>query len=342
MKKPLEEISRRKVLRSLSALALPVLTGCRRQASPTRLREVTVAYVPRITMSPLHLAEEEGFFRDAGLKIVFQTQRKSEHIVSLLAGGKADVGFAQVLPALINSISAGANIRVVAGRDVALSTACSSFGTLYGNRKAFPRGLSDLRELKGKRLAVSGRAHFLAFCLDAELASVGMSTADVHLLELEQTQAIPALISGKIDATEASFMEARRESLTAELVRGPSLADVLPGMQYNFTEFGPRLLDGDPKIGTAFLSAYFRGARAFAAGRVPQKFIQSLGLEIGLDPELALKGCRSGAVLDGKIDQASIQRVLDWSVKSGFCPNAPTVAAMIDRRFTDRTQKGGM
>jgi len=172
------------------------------------------------------------------------------------------------------------------------------------------------------------------------LASVGMSIADVHLLELEQTQAIPALISGKIDATEASFMEARRESLTAELVRGPSLAEVLPGMQYNFTEFGSRLLDGDSKIGTAFLSAYFRGARAFAAGRVPQKFIQSLGLEIGLDPQLALKGCRSGAVLDGRIDQASIQRVLDWSVKSGFCPEAPAVEAMIDTRFIDRIPKG--
>lgn len=335
MSKPMPKINRRKALRSLSALALPLLPGCRRQAAPTALREVTVAYAPRITMSPLHLAEEEGYFRDAGLKIVFQMERKNEHIVALMAGGKADVGFAQVLPALINSISSGARIRIVAGRDVAVSTTCSSFGTLYGNRKAFPHGLSDLRQLKGKQVAVSGRAHFLAFCLDAVMASAGMSIADVHLVEMEQAQSIPALIAGKIDATVASFMEARKESLTAELVRGPGLADVLPGMQYNFTEFGPRLIDGDPKVGTAFLAAYFRGARAFAAGHVPQKFVQSLGMEIGADPELVLKGCRSGAVLDGKIDQASVQRVLDWSVKNGFCPNAPTVAGMIDTRFAD-------
>ena len=287
-------------------------------------------------MSPLHLAEEEGFFHDAGLKIVFQVERKNEHIVSLMAGGNADVGFVQVLPALINSISSGARIRIVAGRDIAAGSTCSSFGTLYGNRKAFPHGLSDLHELIGKRVAVSGRAHFLAFCLDAAMASAGLSIADVHLLELEQTQAIPALISGKIDATEASFMEARKESLTDQLVRGPGLADVLPGMQYNFVAFGPRLLDGDPKIGAAFLRAYFRGARAFAAGGVPQKFIQSLGLEIGIDPELVLKGCRSGAVLDGRIDQASVQRVLVWSVKNGFSPNAPTVTAMLDTRFTEK------
>jgi ABC-type nitrate/sulfonate/bicarbonate transport system substrate-binding protein len=335
VKKPMPQISRRKALQSLSTLALPLLAACRRRTSTGALREVIVAYVPRITMSPLHVAEEEGFFREAGLRIVFQMERKNEHIVSLLADGKADVGFAQVLPALINSIASGAHVRIVAGRDVAVSTSCSSFGSLYGNRKAFPHGLSDLHALKGKRVAVSGRAHFLAFCLDAALSSAGLSLADVHLLEMEQTLAIPALMAGQIDATEASFMEARQESLTADLVRGPSLADVLPGMQYNFTEFGPRFVDGDPRIGTAFLSAYFRGARAFAAGRVPQKFIRSLGLEIGVDPDLVLKGCRSGAVLDGRIDVASIQRVLDWSVKSGFCPNAPTAAAMIDTRFAD-------
>jgi len=323
--------TRRQALRSLPLLALPLVAGCHRRASA--LKEVTVAYVPRITVAPLHLAEEEGFFHEAGLKIVFQAQRKNEHIVSLLAGGKADVGFAQVLPALINAISSGARIRIVAGRDAATGTTCSSFGTLYGNRKAFPNGLSDLRLLKGKRVAVSGRAHFLAFCLDAALATVGMTTADVHLVELEQTVAIPALISGQIDATEASFLEARQDSLSADLVRGPSLADVLPGMQYNFTEFGPGLLDGDPRTGTAFLTAYFRGARAFAAGRIPHKFIQSLGVQIGVDPELVLKGCRSNAILNGSIDQPSIQRVLDWSVKNGFCKNAPAAPAMIDTRF---------
>jgi hypothetical protein len=292
-----------------------------------------VAYVPRITVAALHVAEEEGFFRDAGLKITFQVQRKNEHIVSLMAGGGADVGFAQVLPALINAISAGARIRIVAGRDVASNSACSSFGTLYGTRKAFPNGLSDLRALKGKRVSTTGRTHFLTFCLEAELASVGLTTADLHLVELEQVQAIPALIAGQIDATEASFLEARTDGLTADLVRGPSLADVFPGMQYNFIDFGAGLLDGDPRTGTAFLSAYFRGARAFAAGKIPRKFIESLGLQLGLDQELVLKGCRSSSVLDGAIDQPSIQRVLNWSVKDGFCPNPPAVSAMIDARF---------
>jgi hypothetical protein len=160
-----------------------------------------------------------------------------------------------------------------------------------------------------------------------------MSLADVHVVEMEQAQSIPALIAGQIDATEASFMDARQESLTAELVHGPGLADTFPGMQYNFIDFGTKLLDGDPQTGTAFLSAYFRGARAFAAGKIPQKFIQSLGLEIGVDPELVLKGCRSGLVVDGSIDLPSIQRVLNWSVKSGFSPNPPAASAMTDTRF---------
>ena len=56
---------------------------------------------------------------------------------------------------------------------------------------------------------------------------------------------------------------------------------------------------------------------------------------------MVLKGCRSGAVLDGRIDRASVQRVLDWSVKNNFSPNAPTVEAMLDTRFAEK-QKGAV
>jgi ABC-type nitrate/sulfonate/bicarbonate transport system substrate-binding protein len=331
--------SRRHVLRAASAFALPLLDACRRPASPAPLRELQIAFVPRITVAGIYLAEEEGFFRDAGLSVMKLTQRKNEYVVPLLTDSKIDVGFVQVNPALVNAIASGARIRIVAGRDVASRT-CGSVGTLYGTRKNFPNGLGDLRMLKGKRVAISRTTNLEAFSLDADLASVGMSLADIRLVQMEQGQSVAALVEGRIDATVCNFLESFPEGLSTEIVRGPSMADLYPGMQYNFVAFGPTLLDGDARIGAAFLTAFFRGARAFAAGKYSKNLMETLKRELGQDPQLALKSCRSGSVLDGAIDRPSIQRLVDWAVRKGFSSQPPAISSIIDTRFIEAMKAG--
>ncbi len=298
-----------------------------------------MAYVPRITVAGIYLAEEQGFFREEGLRATRVMQRKNEYIVPLLTGGQIDVGFVQVTPAFVNAIAAGARIRIVAGRDVASRT-CGSVGTLYGTRKNFPNGLTDLRMLKGKRVAVSRLTNLEAFCLDAFLASVGLSMSDIQLHQLEQSQAVAALVEGRIDATVNNFLESRPEGLSAEIVRGPCLADLFPGMQYNFVAFGPSLLNGDPRVGAAFLKAFYRGARAFAAGKHSASLMETLRSDLGMDPQLAMQGCRSGSVLDGAIDRPSIQRMVDWTVRKGFCPNPPAISSIVDSRFIEAMTGG--
>jgi NitT/TauT family transport system substrate-binding protein len=304
------------------------------------MRELKVAFVPRITVAGLYMAEEEGFFREAGLRVTRVTQRKNEYIVPLLTGGEIDVGFAQVNPALVNAVAAGARIRIVAGRDVA-SRGCGSVGTLYGMHKNFPNGFGDLRVLKGKRVAISRNTNLEAFCLDAYLASVGLTLSDIQALQMEQAQSVAALVEGRIDATVCNFLEARPEGLSPEIVRGPSMADLFPGMQYNFVAFGPSLLDGDPSMGAAFLTAFFRGTQAFAAGKYSKSLMEILSRELGMDPQLAMQGCRSGSVLDGAIDRPSIQRLVDWTVRKGFCAQPPGIASLIDTRFIEAMKAGG-
>jgi len=326
--------SRRYLLQAASAAALPLLDSCRRAAQATRRREIKVAFVPRITVAGLYLAEEQGFFREAGLSVERVMQRRNEYLVPLLTGGTIDVGFVQVNPALLNAVTAGARIRIVAGRDVA-SRSCGSVGTLYGNRKFFPKGLDDLRALQGRRVAVSRTTNLEAFTLDTVLASVGLSTTDVEVIQMEQAQSVIALAEGKIDATVCNFLESRPEGLSPEIVRGPSLADFFPGMQYNFVAFGPSLLDGDSSAGVAFLTAFFRGSRVSASGKYSKSLLETLNRDLGMDPQLALQGCRSGSVLDGSIDGPSIQRLVDWSARKGFCPQRPRLSTITDTRFIE-------
>lgn len=322
-------------------MALPPLNACRRSTHDANLRELKLAFVPRITVAGVYIAEEQGFFRDAGLKVIEVTQRRSEYIVPLLTGGAIDLGLVQIDPSLINALGSGARLRLVAGRDMALHN-CGSVGTLYGMRKTFPNGFGNLRILKGKRIGVSSRSTNLeSFSLDAILASAGMSYADVEVMQMEQSQSVTALVEGKIDATVANFIDSYVDALSPDIVRGPGLADLYPGMQYNFIAFGRSLLEGDPGAGVAFLTAFFRGVRAFAAGKYSDRLLQTLAREIGMDPKLAAQSCRSGSVLDGAIDVASIQRFVDWSVRKGFTSKAPAISEMIDTRFVNLMRGGG-
>ena len=334
-------ISRRQVLRAAPEVALlPILAACRRPATNARLHELKVAYVPRITVAGIYLAEEEGFFRDAGLSVVKLIQRKNEYLMPLLTGGEIDVGFVQVNPALINAISSGAHFRIVAGRDLATRT-CGSVGTLYGTRKSFPNGFRNLRMLKGKRVALWRPTSLEAFCLDALLASAGLSLADIRVMPLDHAQTVAALVENRVDAAISNFMESFPEGLSPVIVRGPGLADLYPSMQYNFVAFGPSLLEGDVRIGTAFLTAFFRGVRVFAAGKHSKSLVETLRRELGMDPQLALQSCRSGSVLDGSIDQPSIQRMVDWSVRKGWSTQPTSIANFIDTRFIEAMNNAG-
>ena len=326
--------TRRQLLSASSAVALPWLASCRRPAPSAGMREIKVAFVPRITVAGLYLAEEQGFFREAGINLAKATERKNEYFVPLMTSGKIDVAFVQVNPALLNAVASGARIRIVAGRDVASRT-CGSIGTLYGMRKNFPKGFTDLRVLQGKRVAISGSTNLEAFCLDTDLASVGLTTADVEVIHMEQAQSIVALVDGGLGAVVCNFLQSFPEGLSPEIVRGPGLADLFPGMQYNFVAFGKSLLDDDPSIGASFLKAFFRGARVFASGKHSKNLLAVLNRELGMDPQLLFQSCRSGSVLDGGIDRPSIQRMLDWNIRKGFCSEPLKLSGLIDTRFID-------
>jgi hypothetical protein len=101
------------------------------------------------------------------------------------------------------------------------------------------------------------------------------------------------------------------------------------------------MLDADPRIGGAFLTAIFRGARAFAAGKYSKSLLDLLHRELGTAPQLIVQTCRASSVLDGAIDQPSIQRMVDWAVRKGFCPQAPAVAGIIDTRFVEAMKAAG-
>jgi ABC-type nitrate/sulfonate/bicarbonate transport system substrate-binding protein len=316
--------------RDILALGPVLLGGCRRRGGVAR-RSLEVGSAPHITMSPLYLAEESGYFRDAGLQVAIREVTQTSQIIPLVAGGELDAAFVTMHTTFLNAAGKGARIRVVAGRNRVVP-GCGSGSTLYGSRKLFPEGRFDLRKLAGQRIGGTRPGSYQEFSLDTVLSTAGMSTADIKMMSMPEADAFAALISGKIEAVMATYFEQDFAALSSQVVRGIGMADAAPGHQHTFICYGPTLLDGEHKVGVAFLAAYLRGARGFVEGRTPRWFDEFARMS-RMDVEKARAACRNVLTPDGAIDLPSIQRYVDWAVRKKYCTKPVEPAQLVDTSF---------
>lgn len=313
---------------TLACLAGAAASGCKR--SPRQLRTIRVTLLPNYMLSAVFLADELGFFREAGIELVTQKVASSTQMPPLLAAGTVDVAFSEPNPSMLNAFAKGARIRVVCAREIAIP---GCIHEIHGNRSSFPLGFHNSKELKGKRVSVTAPTSLSAFLLDLLLESAGLHTSDVRLLTMPLTESGPALTAGKIDAVVDRDMGLS----SAEIVAGPSVADLIPGLQYNYVLFGDALLRDNIGTGAAFLWAYLRGVREFRAGRKPRAF-EKLAAGSGFASATLGPGCLDRLSQDGRIDPASVQRVIDWAVKKKFVPSRIDASQLIDTRFVEEAQ----
>lgn len=325
---------RREFIGCTLASAAGVLAGT--SCGGRSAKELRVSSFPRISMSGLYLAQELGYFEEAGLEVGIQEVTNGAHSLALLVGDQLDVRFASINPGFIHSVARGADVRVVAGREIA-SRSCGTAGTIYGNADAFPQGLRNLSQLRGKRVSIAYETSLNEFYLDTLLATAGMSSDDVELIILGKTEAAAALVAGKIDAMVSSHFEKGVDVRLDKVVKGIGLSDLFPDYQYSFIFFGPSLVRSDGDEGARFLAAYLRGAKAFLEGRTPQ-YLYRLARAARMDPEVVAGECRETFVEDGRIDLKSIEMFVGWAARKGYCDERISAGGLVDDRFITRAR----
>lgn len=316
---------------------LAALAGCSRNAVPGARPRVVAATPPYVTTFPIYVAQEAGYFEAAGLDVEFREEPSSPTTTALLAGGEIDVSFNAFHPSYINLISRGADIRFVAGREVATAQ-CGARMVLYGSAQAFPDGLTDLRQLAGKRFSITRQGNIGEFAADAVLAGVGLSTADMEVSYLREADAAAALAGGHIDAMIGSQSQHDKSEFRDKVVRGPGLADVLPGFQYSFALFGQRLLEDDPEIGISFLLAYLKGARDYLQG-ASGPYVDAFAAAHNLDPESIRNACRETFEPTGRLNSESFEHFVAWGIRKGYCDAEAADIQPFETRFIDEAAR---
>jgi hypothetical protein len=178
------------------------------------------------------------------------------------------------------------------------------------------------------------------FGTDMILKEAGTSVEKLGILNMSRSELIIAFVAGKLDAIFISDLGRRFDAMSDRIVRGLSLADVLPNHILSFISFGARLLDGDPDVGTGFLTAYLRGARDFVGGKTP-RFHDELAVSNGMDPAEARKVCRNNLVADGRIDLPSLDLFIEWAAAKGLCPLPIKAEQLVAMQFLEGQIKFG-
>ena len=322
---------------AVSVCAAPgLLTSCGRLRSKASRMQLRVSASNHFSMCPFYLALESGYFAAAGFDIEVARNTQTPQSLPLMAGGKLDVGFVGFGPSVVNAVIRGARVRLVAGREV-VSGSCGSMGTIYVSRKAFPNGVRTMRQLQGRRIGFSGTSPGTGFMLGMMLENEGMQAKDIVLMRMREPECVAAVRAGGLDAVfcgEAGFSP---EMQRLDLVRGPSIADLQPNLQYSYIAFGRRLLDGPAETGARFLRAYFRGAREFRGGRTP-RFLDDFAKSADLDPNMLRQTCRATFERDGSIHLEDLRRAMQWMSAEGLCPASVDAGALVDARFLEASR----
>lgn len=179
---------------ALTSAALLLLGACSTDSSATDVAtespDITLGltYIPDVQFAPVYVAEEKGYFEDAGVDVTVRHHGAQEALFGALVDGKEDIVFA-------------GGDEMMQARDAGVDVV--NWATLY---QTYPvsiivpsdAGITDVAQLAGKKIGVPGEYGQTYFGLLALLEDADL-TDKVSVVSIGYTQA-SALRTGEVDA----------------------------------------------------------------------------------------------------------------------------------------------
>jgi putative riboflavin transport system substrate-binding protein len=310
----------------------PAGSGC--CATPGGSPQITtltvgLGYIPSVQFAPFYLADQAGYYRDAGLAVAFQNKIDPD-LVTLVGQGTIDIGVADGT-SVIPAVSQGIPIRYVA--------------TIYGTYPSIvfakqSSGITSAADLRGKKLGIPGKYGSSWIMLQALLDSVHLTPDDLTIVEYPDFGQGVAVQQGAVDAaTGFANNEPVQLQLTGATAVVLHVDQVIalpgPGLIASTTT-----LDAKNSAVAGFVSATLRAMSEIAAD--PTK---GLDAAIKAVPELGSKRDTQLAILNatiatwappggdrtkyGIIDRDGWQASIEYLTRLGLVPKPVTVDGLV-------------
>jgi NitT/TauT family transport system substrate-binding protein len=236
------------VLIALVAAHAAGATSAQRAASPS-LHTVTIGmgYIPNVQFAPFYVADQRGYYRQAGLKVDFN-YASSPDLLELVGAGRMGLAIADGTDA-IAAVAHGVPIVYVMAEYQRFPVAIFS---LAGSH------IRSVAGLRGKTIGVPGRYGATYVGLLAALHAAALHPSDVKIQAIKYTQ-VESVAAGKVDAAvgyspNEPVLLARR-GYKVNVIEVSDVANLVgPGVVA-----GHGLMAHNPALVRAFIQATLRG-----------------------------------------------------------------------------------
>ena len=158
--------------------------------------------------APVFIAEDKGYFKDAGLDVELKFFDAAQPIAVATASGDVDFGITAFTAGLYNLAGKGV-LKVIGG----MSREKAGFPLIgyFASNNAYAAGLKTPKDLAGKRIAVTQVGSSFHYSLGLLADKYGFKLSDVKVLPLQSLSNAAAALKGEtVDAALLPVSTARK------------------------------------------------------------------------------------------------------------------------------------
>ncbi|HXF87021.1 MAG TPA: ABC transporter substrate-binding protein [Xanthobacteraceae bacterium] len=296
---------------------------------------VRVAATRSIANAPELMALRNGYFKEHGLRVVWEIAPTSADAITKVAQGKFQVAAADVSAHYFRALEKELPITIVGDR---VSSPVSHILML---RRDLKGKVKTLRGLKGRVVATDARGSLASYVIGKILAKDGLTVADVDLVPLSFVHMSEAFIGKAIDAgllVPPFVYQFEEQKLAVPFASADVLIEPQPitaaAIMVN-TEWART----NPLVAQNYIHAWLRGVRDYCqgyhGGAVRNQIVEEL-LKSGTErPEILHKYPWPARSADGRVNIASLLDIQAWFVGNGLVKVEFPAERLADMSFVE-------
>lgn len=303
------------------------------------LTTVTVGAVPTIPGSPLYIAQEKGYFKDAGLDLQIKDIASSSEMGVLLATGQLHIVTGAPSVGLFNSVGRNFPLKII------LSQAASPYNQSIMVRTGLKDVIKSPADLKGRTVGVNARGSVTVYQLGRVLEAGGLTIEDIDTKYLAFTQMVTALSSQALDAAvmiSPTAELAEMQGFAKRWVNPDHIIKVQPTiisvMQIN-TEWAKK----DPEAAYKFTRAILKATReycdAFHHGPNRPEVIKIISQTTGMKEQLVNEIEWSSRDPYGRVPEASLEDIQKFFLSRKDLDKSYSYDQLVDNSYVVRAER---
>jgi NitT/TauT family transport system substrate-binding protein len=306
--------------RRFAALAAAVALLWLPHAAQAQTVTLKIATIPIDVGAEVFYAQDQGFFKKAGIDAQIQSITNGPAITSAVASGSIDIGFSNLV-SLATAYKRGLPITIIAPAGLYSSAAPTSVCVVAPNSP-----IKTAKDLNGKTFATNGLKNISEFGPRAWIDKNGGDSSTMKFIEMPFPEMPGALAAGHVDAAllaEPNVTEAKSTTRLLSKCYDAIGASFMISAYFTTTTWAK----AHPDLVRKFQDAIRETAGW--ANKNHDKTAEILVREAKINPDVAAKMNR--AVYPQRLDPAQMQPVIDVTAKYGLLPAPFPASEMIFR-----------